>query len=171
MRAIKCTDGLLELEWSDCRIGSRRLAGMRLEGRSLPLGLSRSEAPSPGPGSSGASLPSIEAPAEVAPLVPRVLTKRGAAAYCSLTDSGFDHWVTTGKLPGPMKGTRRWDKVAIDLALDRLSGIDRSKSLAVTPESTLADWKAKRAAQKAAEAARPTVEPITRQRGANRDRT
>ena len=105
------------------------------------------------------------------PLAPRVLAKPAAAAYCGLTESGFDHWVTTRKLPGPMKGTRRWDKVALDLALDRLSGINRSKPEVETPESLLAKFHADQAAREAAKAARPTLPPITKRRGANRDRT
>lgn len=59
-------------------------------------------------------------------LAPRILAKPTAAAYCGLTEAGFDDWVKRGLLPKVLKGTRRWDKVAIDLALDRPSGIDRS---------------------------------------------
>ena len=90
---------------------------------------------------------------ETTPLAPRVLMKAQAAAYCSLTESGFEHWVRTRKLPGPLKGTRRWDKVAIDLALDRLSGIDRSKPNVETPEGALARFRVEQAARDAARAA------------------
>ncbi len=50
----------------------------------------------------------------------RVLTRRQAASYCSLTVAGLLARVRTGKLPPTMPGTRRW----VRRALDRLSGID-----------------------------------------------
>ena len=54
---------------------------------------------------------------------PRLLSKTGAAAYCGLTPGGYDAWVKAGRLPGPISGTHRYDKKAIDAALDRLSGL------------------------------------------------
>lgn len=88
--------------------------------------------------------------ADLVPLTPRILTKGQAAAYCGLTESGFEAWVRAGKLPGRLKGTRRWDKTAIDIALDLLSGIDRT---APPPKpSGLAAYMEKRNARKAAEA-------------------
>ena len=64
----------------------------------------------------------------------RALTphKRGfrraeAAAYVGLSPSGFDAWVRAGRLPAPIKGTKVYDKKAIDAALDRLSGLKRSE--------------------------------------------
>jgi len=53
----------------------------------------------------------------------RGLTKDSAAAYLELEPSGFDKWVRDGLLPGPIPGTRRWDKKAIDAALDKLSSL------------------------------------------------
>lgn len=53
----------------------------------------------------------------------RGLTKDSAAAYLELEPSGFDKWVRDGILPGPIPGTRRWDKKAIDAALDKLSSL------------------------------------------------
>ena len=97
-------------------------------------------------------MPSTEAPA----LVPRILAKPQAAAYCGLTESGFDHWVKSGKLPKAMKGTRRWDKVTLDIALDRLSGIDRSAP--VPKPSGLAAFMEKRDARKRAEAERDAAD-------------
>lgn len=85
---------------------------------------------------------------DLAPLSPRILTKGQAAAYCGLTESGFEAWVRAGKLPGRLKGTRRWDKAAIDIALDLLSGIDRT---APPPKpSSLALFIEQRNARKAA---------------------
>src|ERR1700730_11140938 len=54
---------------------------------------------------------------------PRLLTREQAAAYCGLSASGFSEWVRSGKLPGPIRGSTRWDLKAIDAALDSLSGI------------------------------------------------
>lgn len=82
--------------------------------------------------------------------LPRILTKADAAAYCSLTEEGFTLWVRTRRLPGAIAGTRRWDKVAIDLALDRLSGIERGTSQ--PKPSGLATFLERRAQRKAAEA-------------------
>ncbi len=55
---------------------------------------------------------------------PRLLTRTAAAKYCSLSEQGFSSWVRAGRLPAPILGTNRWDIVAIDAALDRLSQID-----------------------------------------------
>ena len=71
-------------------------------------------------------------------IVPRLLTREQAAAYCGLSVTGFSEWVKTGRLPGPIVDTARWDLRAIDAALDSLSGIGIG-SLA------LDQWKAKHA--------------------------
>lgn len=56
-------------------------------------------------------------------MTPRGLTREAAAEYLGLSLSGFDAWVAEGRIPGPIPGTRRWDRKAIDLALDRASGL------------------------------------------------
>ena len=84
-------------------------------------------------------------------LQPRNLTKEQAAAYYGMTVSGFDHWVKTRKLPAAMKGTSRWDKVALDQAIDLLSGISPD-TLPPRP-SDLAKFIAEREARKRAETA------------------
>jgi hypothetical protein len=71
-------------------------------------------------------------------IAPRLLTREQAAACCGLSVHGFSEWVKTGRLPGPIAGTARWDLRAIDAALDSLSGIGIG-SLA------LDQWKAKHA--------------------------
>jgi len=55
---------------------------------------------------------------------PRLLNRDDAAAYCGLSTDGFDDWRRRGLLPGPIEGTRRWDRKALDLALDKASGIE-----------------------------------------------
>ncbi|EIZ85459.1 hypothetical protein WYO_1825 [Methylobacterium sp. GXF4] len=95
----------------------------------------------------------MAAPDDPAPKhLPRVLSKADAAAYCALTEKGFDQWVKTGKLPRAMKGTRRWDKVAIDYAIDRMSGVSRDAP--PSKPSSLQTWIEKDKARKAADRAR-----------------
>jgi hypothetical protein len=49
----------------------------------------------------------------------------GPLCLMTVTDSGccslraFDEWVRRGIVPGPIAGTRRWDRKAIDAALDK----------------------------------------------------
>ncbi|UFW82836.1 helix-turn-helix domain-containing protein [Bradyrhizobium barranii] len=45
------------------------------------------------------------------------------ARYCGVTLATLSKWVAEGRLPPPLRGTRRWDRKALDLALDKLSGI------------------------------------------------
>jgi hypothetical protein len=53
---------------------------------------------------------------------PRLLSGKTAAAYCGVTPATFSKWVAAGTMPKAVVG-RRWDRKAIDLALDKLSGI------------------------------------------------
>ena len=71
---------------------------------------------------------------------PRILTKRQAAEYCGLSLSGYQAWVDQGFVPGPLPGTKRFDRLAIDRAIDELSGIGRSGE----SDSEYDNWKAKR---------------------------
>jgi hypothetical protein len=57
-------------------------------------------------------------------IAPRLLTRGQAAAYCSLSARSFSEWVKIGKMPGPISGTARWDRRAIDAALDEASGLE-----------------------------------------------
>jgi hypothetical protein len=55
---------------------------------------------------------------------PRCLPVKVAAAYAGCkTVSAFRDWVRKGIMPGPLPGTHRYDRRAIDAALDRLSGL------------------------------------------------
>lgn len=55
---------------------------------------------------------------------PRVLSKADAAAYCGAGSiSSFDDWVRRQIIPGPIPGTHKWDRNAIDRALDDRSGL------------------------------------------------
>lgn len=69
----------------------------------------------------------------------RILSRADAATYCGLSVSGFDGWVRRGLLPTAVPGTRRWDRHALDEALDRARGG------AATEPSPLDKWLADRA--------------------------
>lgn len=53
----------------------------------------------------------------------RLMSGAVAAAYCGVTPATFSKWVAAGTVPAALPGTRRWDRKAIDLALDKASGI------------------------------------------------
>lgn len=76
--------------------------------------------------------------------LPRGLSKQQAAEYCGCsTLAAFDHWRSKGIVPGPIPGTTRWDRKALDAALDRASGI-----VATSEElSPYQRWKAENAAK------------------------
>ncbi|SNY94109.1 Helix-turn-helix domain-containing protein [Cohaesibacter sp. ES.047] len=60
-------------------------------------------------------------------MTPRLLTKQTAAAYCGISPVTFDAWIRDGLLPPPITGHRRYDRRAIDLALDKLSNLDSTE--------------------------------------------
>jgi hypothetical protein len=61
---------------------------------------------------------------EIPPMVARGLSIDEAAAYAGCrTVSAFRDWIRRGLMPGPLPGTQRYDRKAIDAALDRMSGI------------------------------------------------
>jgi len=68
------------------------------------------------------------------------LTREQAADLCGLTPSGFDSWVKRGVVPGPMKGTRRWSRAALERAL---AGTQPSAD--DDAEMIFAGWKARNA--------------------------
>lgn len=55
---------------------------------------------------------------------PRLLTRNQAAAYCSVGATTLTNWIEHGIIPGPVPGTHRWDRKAIDVVLDILSPLD-----------------------------------------------
>jgi len=75
---------------------------------------------------------------------PRGMTKKPAAAYCGCGSlAAFDDWVRRGILRGPIPGTHRWDRKAIDMKLDLASGLRAG----TTPETALQEWRAKKNAR------------------------
>ena len=72
---------------------------------------------------------------------PRGMSREEAAAYCGCESmAAFSDWVRRGVVPGPLPGTRRWDRKAIDAALDRASGLESKFQ-----QSPLEAWRAGRA--------------------------
>src|SRR5450756_347082 len=72
---------------------------------------------------------------------PRGMSKTDAAAYCGCGSlAAFDDWVRRGIVPGPIPGTHRWDRKAIDMKLDLASGLHTT----VTPTTALEEWRAKK---------------------------
>jgi hypothetical protein len=70
----------------------------------------------------------------------RGLTKSEAAEYAGCTSvSMFNDWVRKGILPHAIPGTRRWDRKAIDLALDKASNLT---GVTGRPMTALERWQA-----------------------------
>lgn len=82
----------------------------------------------------------------VAHIEPRLFTRPHAAAYCQCSLATFDSWVRRGLLPLPLPGTRRWDRRAIDAALDRASDL-QSAAPDHADGSPLTEWRARRNAR------------------------
>lgn len=53
----------------------------------------------------------------------RCLGRRLIQDHYGIKPSTFSRWVAKGIMPKAIKGTRVWDRVAIDLALNKLSGV------------------------------------------------
>lgn len=64
------------------------------------------------------------------------LTREQAASLCQLSPSGFDVWVRKGIVPGPVKGTRRWSRAALERALAGVEKVGNGDD----PEAVFADW-------------------------------
>src|SRR5205085_2820673 len=64
-------------------------------------------------------------------------TSCGLAGCGSL--SAFNDWVRRGIMPRPIPGTRKWDRKAIDAALDRISGLGSKIGSQLSPYD---EWKA-----------------------------
>lgn len=68
----------------------------------------------------------------------RLLSRERAAAYCGCSVATFSGWVASGHMPRPLFGSRRWDKKAIDVMLDKASGL--SLPVAASDEDPLDKW-------------------------------
>jgi len=83
--------------------------------------------------------PSTGNPARTLPagIAPRGLSRRAAAEYCGLLPTTFDARVNDGLLPAPVFSgrSRVWDRLALDHALNLLSGFDDRSSNAAEEEA------------------------------------
>jgi predicted DNA-binding transcriptional regulator AlpA len=70
---------------------------------------------------------------------PRLMSGSEAAAYCGVTPATWSKWVSDGSMPKPVIG-RRWDRKAIDLALDKASGIVAPSVVPEDDECPLEKW-------------------------------
>ncbi len=61
-------------------------------------------------------------------ITPRLLSSKDAAAYCGMSVNAFMAASKKGILPGRIKGTYRYDKQALDRAIDRFSCISAEKT-------------------------------------------
>lgn len=72
----------------------------------------------------------------------RVLNREEAASYVGISRGHFNKLVDDGTLPGPLPGygrIRRWDKAALDRALDISSGVT---SASLSPAGAYEQWRA-----------------------------
>ena len=83
-------------------------------------------------------------------MTPRLLSGAAAAAYCGVTPTTFAKWAAGGIVPKPIPNTRRWDRKALDLALDKAAGIATPNAVADQGED---EWERKYEARKAASGA------------------
>ena len=67
----------------------------------------------------------------------RLLSREEAAAYCGVRPDQFTRYVRQGIMPQKITRTTRWDKHAIDAAIDRLSGLTPKGQ---TNDDTYARW-------------------------------
>jgi hypothetical protein len=62
-------------------------------------------------------------------VAPRLLSKADAARYLGYTTTdSLDKLIERGVVPGPIPVTSRFDRLAIDAALDRVSGMTSTQN-------------------------------------------
>jgi hypothetical protein len=60
------------------------------------------------------------------PLKPRLLTTSQVAGYLGFNNvKSVANLVKSGIIPPPLPGTKKWDRHAVDAALDRAAGLTR----------------------------------------------
>ena len=58
----------------------------------------------------------------------RCMKRADAAKYCGISPATFSRWIAVGIMPRSIPGTRVWDRVALDRALDRVSAVSITAS-------------------------------------------
>lgn len=76
--------------------------------------------------------------------LPRLLTKKAAAAYVGVSVPTFAKWVLAGIMPASASITKMWDRKAIDSQLDKISGLESETK----KEDSFDIWKRGRDAKK-----------------------
>lgn len=71
-------------------------------------------------------------------MTPRGLTLQQAAEYCGVCTSTYRQWVDLGRMPDVIPSTRRYDRLAIDAAWNKMSGLKQDSGAS----SEYDDWKA-----------------------------
>ena len=66
---------------------------------------------------------------------PRLMNREQMMAYLGVSSSTLARWIADGHIPGPVVGSR-FDRRAVDAALDRASGLT-SDAAAATGEAAL----------------------------------
>jgi len=58
-------------------------------------------------------------------ILPAMMLRRTAAAYCDLSEAAFEREVNAGRLPCPVMfgGKPHWYRVALDKDLERIAGV------------------------------------------------
>lgn len=69
-------------------------------------------------------------------LTQRLVGKKIAAKHCGVCIKTYDNWVSKGLVPSSLPHTNRYDLKALDLALDKLSGIEQQSE----PEDEFETW-------------------------------
>jgi hypothetical protein len=71
----------------------------------------------------------------------RLMSKSKTAHYCGCESfSTLNNWIQRGIIPGPIPGTQRFDRKALDLSLDKASGLQNP-----TSADPLGEWQVNRA--------------------------
>lgn len=86
---------------------------------------------------------------------PRLMSRAEAATYCGFSPEQFSRHVAAGRLPKPVPGMKRWDRVAIDKTLDDLAGLSKPE----TEEDRYAAWEREWDAKEAERAKRRSDSP------------
>lgn len=77
-------------------------------------------------------------------MTPRLTDKAGICSYLGgISPATYDAWSARGIVPGPVRGTNRYDIRAHDAALDRVSGINIAEQSSLSP---LDQWERNHAA-------------------------
>ena len=81
----------------------------------------------------------------LAPSDRRVFSRKEAASYVGVSVGQFDKLVRLRILPSPlpMPGVKRWDILAINKAIDAMSGISKSRNLDEDLDLELAEFEEK----------------------------